>query len=253
MADSSIEWTDATWNPTTGCNRISPGCDSCYALKMSARLKAMGQEKYQNDGDPKTSGPGFKLTVHPETLTLPLSWVRPRMIFVNSMSDLFHRDVPVTFIRDVFQVMRATPQHSYQVLTKRSRRLARLADQLDWPANLWMGVSVESQRYTFRVDHLRSVPSTVRFLSAEPLLGPVILDLDGIDWVIAGGESGAGARPVEGAWLRSLRDQCGQSGTPFFFKQWGGRSPKSGGRRIDGRTWDQYPAVARPLAAGVAS
>jgi len=242
MAGSSIEWTDATWNPTTGCDRISPGCDHCYALTLAARLKAMGQEKYQLDGDSRTSGPGFALTLHPDTLDLPRRWARGRMVFVNSMSDLFHADVPLGFITDVFDVMRSTPQHRYQVLTKRSRRLAQFADRLDWPANLWMGVSVESQRYAFRADHLREVPAAVRFLSIEPLLGPVDLDLDGIDWVIVGGESGRHARPMNPVWVRHLRDTCVGAGTPFFFKQWGGRSPKSGGRELDGRTWDQYPA-----------
>jgi protein gp37 len=249
VAESSIEWTDATWNPTTGCDRTSPGCDHCYALTMAGRLKAMGQEKYQRDGDPRTSGPGFALTVHPDTLDVPKRWARGRMIFVNSMSDLFHDDVPIGFIADVFDVMRSTPQHRYQVLTKRSKRLARVADQLDWPINLWMGVSVESQRYTFRTDHLRTVPAAVRFLSVEPLLGLVSVDLDGIDWVIVGGESGSQARPVEAEWVRHIRDECVATGTPFFFKQWGGRSPKTGGRELDGRTWNQYPAV--PVAVEV--
>lgn len=241
MADSSIEWTDATWNPTTGCDRTSPGCDFCYALTMAARLKAMGQSKYQRDGDPRTSGPGFGLTLHPDVLALPRRWTRPRRVFVNSMSDLFHPEVPIQFIESVFEVMRDTPQHTYQVLTKRSKRLASLADRLDWPGNVWMGVSVENQAYAFRADHLRTVSAGVRFLSIEPLLGPVEVDLDGIDWVIAGGESGPGARPVEPQWVTSIRDACLSSGTPFFFKQWGGRTPKAGGRTLDGRTWDQYP------------
>ncbi len=250
MAESSIEWTDATWNPTTGCDRTSPGCDSCYALTLAARLKAMGQAKYQIDGDPRTSGPGFALTLHPDTLDLPMRWSRPRMIFVNSMSDLFHPEVPLEYIRRVFEVMRGTPQHTYQVLTKRSKRLVTLADQLDWPANLWMGVSIESQAYAFRADHLRKVPAKVRFLSIEPLLGPTEVDLAGIAWVIAGGESGRDARPVEESWLTALRDACVTSGTPFFFKQWGGRTPKSGGRVLDGRTWDEYPVAGVALAVG---
>jgi len=246
MADSAIEWTDTTWNPTTGCDRISPGCDSCYALAMAARLKAMGQPKYQNDGDPRTSGPGFGITLHPDTLELPLRWSRPRMVFVDSMSDLFHRDVPVGFIRDVFEVIRATPRHTYQVLTKRSKRLAELADRLEWPPNLWMGVSIESERYTFRADDLRAVSAAIRFLSLEPLLGPVRVDLDRIDWVIVGGESGPGARTMDPAWVVDVRDASNAAGVRFFFKQWGGRFPKAGGRLLDGRTWDEMPE--RPVA-----
>lgn len=241
MADSAIEWTDATWNPTKGCDRTSPGCDHCYALVMAGRLKAMGQAKYQTDGDPRTSGPGFALTVHPDVLDLPRRWVKPRRIFVNSMSDLLHPEVPIEFIQDVVDVMRETPRHTYQVLTKRSRRLAALADQIDWPGNVWLGVSVESQAYAFRVDHLRRVPAAVRFLSIEPLLGPVDVDLDCIDWVIVGGESGQRSRPIDGGWVRGIRDACVHSGTPFFFKQWGGRTPKANGRSLDGRTWDEYP------------
>lgn len=242
---SRIEWTDATWNPTTGCDRTSPGCDNCYALTLAKRLKAMGVAKYRNDGDPRTSGPGFGLTLHPDTLNLPRSWRIPRTIFVNSMSDLFHQDVPEGYIRQVFQVIAETPQHQYQVLTKRSKRLASLGPNLDWPPNLWMGVSVENSKYRFRLDHLRRVDAAVRFVSAEPLLGPLHnLDLDGIHWLIAGGESGPRARPVEGEWLLDLRDQCADAGVSFFFKQWGGRTPKANGRELDGRTWDEYPTVA---------
>ena len=203
----------------------------------------MGQAKYQRDGEPRTSGPGFRLTLHPDTLAIPEGWTRPRMIFVNSMSDLFHPEVPVTFVEDVLAVMRRTPQHTYQVLTKRSKRLAALADDADWPPNLWLGVSVESQQYAFRAEHLRTVPAAVRFLSLEPLLGPVEIDLDGIDWVIVGGESGPAARPMDPEWALDLRDACVGSVTPFFFKQWGGRSPKAGGRTLDDRTWDQYPTL----------
>jgi protein gp37 len=249
VAESSIEWTDATWNPTTGCDRTSPGCDHCYALVMARRLKAMGQPKYQLDGDPRTSGPGFALTIHPDTLDLPRTWARPRRIFVNSMSDLFHPDVPEEYIGDVLAVMAETPHHEYQVLTKRSKRLATLGSRLDWPANLWLGVSIESQQYAFRADHLREVPSAVRFLSLEPLLGPVEVALDGIDWVIVGGESGLGARPVDPRWVRSIRDDCMASHTPFFFKQWGGRSPKAAGRVLDRRTWDEYPRPRTPTGA----
>jgi protein gp37 len=239
---SSIEWTEATWNPTTGCDKTSPGCDHCYALTLSKRLKAMGSEKYQRDGDPRTSGPGFGLTVHPDTLAVPKSWVAPRLIFVNSMSDLFHKDVPIDYIRRVFATIEETPQHTYQVLTKRSKRLASIADRLDWPPNLWMGVSVENHKYSFRIEHLRDVAAAVRFVSAEPLLGPLgDIDLDGIHWMIAGGESGKDARPMEESWVRDLRDQCAKKGVAFFFKQWGGRTPKAGGRELEGRTWDELP------------
>lgn len=244
MAESAIEWTEVTWNPTTGCDKTSPGCDNCYALTLSKRLKAMGQVKYQKDGDPRTSGPGFGLTLHPETLKIPYTWRSPRTVFVNSMSDLFHPEVPLKFIKQVFKVMIDTPQHQYQVLTKRASRLAELSDQLDWPSNIWMGVSVETQRYAFRLDHLRRVPAAVRFVSAEPLLGPVELNLNGIDWVIVGGESGHGARPMEQSWAKSIRDDCQVSETAFFFKQWGGRTPKAGGRELDGRTWDAMPKGA---------
>jgi protein gp37 len=245
MADrSTIEWTESTWNPTTGCDRTSVGCDHCYALTLSKRLKAMGVAKYQKDGDPRTSGPGFGVTVHPEVLEIPKRWSAPRVVFVNSMSDLFHDDVPAGFIRDVFDVMSDTPQHTYQVLTKRSRRLAKLAESLDWPPNVWMGVSVENDRYQFRIDHLREISAAVRFLSIEPLLGPILdLDLDGIGWVIVGGESGPGARPMDPQWACDVRDRCIECGVAFFFKQWGGRTPKAGGRELEGRTWDEKPEV----------
>jgi protein gp37 len=243
MADgSAIEWTEATWNPTTGCDRVSAGCDNCYAMTLSKRLKAMGSPKYQTDGDPRTSGPGFGVATHPDTLRLPLTWRSPRLVFVNSMSDLFHAKVPISFIRDVFEVMAATPQHTYQVLTKRSRRLSRLADRVEWPANVWMGVSVENAAQLYRVDDLRTVPAQTRFLSCEPLLGSLDgLDLSGISWVIAGGESGQGYRPVDVAWVRTVRDACMQAGVPFFFKQWGGRTAKIGGRELDGQRWSQMP------------
>ena len=241
MAESSIEWTEVTWNPTTGCDRVSAGCDNCYALALAKRLKAMGQAKYQNDGDERTSGPGFALTLHPGTLEDPLRWRNPRVVFVNSMSDLFHPDVPDSFVEQVFDVMSRTPQHTYQVLTKRAKRLSASAARFDWPDNLWLGVSVETQRYAFRLDHLRTVPVSVRFVSAEPLLGPLDLELEGIDWLIAGGESGPRARPVEAAWVESIRDACVDSGTAFFFKQWGGTNKKATGREYLGRTWDEYP------------
>ena len=222
---------------------------NCYAMTLSKRLKAMGQAKYQNDGDPRTSGPGFGLTVHPAALEIPRTWSAPRTIFVNSMSDLFHNDVPETYIRRVFDVIADTPQHQYQVLTKRSKRLAEIGGRLDWPANLWMGVSVESSKYRFRLDQLRAVEASVRFVSAEPLLGPLDdLNLDGIHWLIAGGESGPRARPVDPAWVVDLRDQCVAAGVPFFFKQWGGRTPKAGGRELLGRTHDAMPDQVVALA-----
>jgi protein gp37 len=245
LADrTGIEWTEATWNPTTGCDRTSPGCDRCYAMTLARRLKAIGQAKYQEDGDPRTSGPGFGLTLHPKTLDIPRRWQSPRTIFVNSMSDLFHEKVPVDFVQSVFEVMRETPQHTYQVLTKRSKRLAEVAEQLEWPPNVWMGVSIESNRYTFRARHLRQVGAAVRFLSLEPLLGPLPeLDLTDIHWVIVGGESGSGARPLDPDWVRDIRDDCLEASVPFFFKQWGGRTPKTGGRELDGRRWDETPAT----------
>ncbi|MGW0434128.1 DUF5131 family protein [Micromonospora sp. NPDC003197] len=244
MADhSAIEWTEATWNPTTGCDRISAGCDNCYALTLAKRLKAMGSAKYQNDGNPATSGPGFDVTIHEDALDIPRRWREPRTVFVNSMSDLFHARVPLDYVRRVFDVMADTPRHTYQVLTKRASRLAKLAPQLDWPGNVWMGVSVESEAELARVDHLRTVPAAIRFISAEPLLGSLDgINLDDIHWLIAGGESGPGARPMDPTWVRHLRDACTTSGTAFFFKQWGGRTPKAGGRVLDGRTWDEMPS-----------
>ncbi|MCR3720161.1 MULTISPECIES: DUF5131 family protein [Prauserella salsuginis group] len=247
-SQSSIEWTETTWNPTTGCDRVSAGCDHCYALTLAKRLKAMGSDKYQTDGDPRTSGPGFGVATHVTALAEPFRWRAPRLVFVNSMSDLFHARVPVEFIRRVFAVMEQTPQHTYQLLTKRSRRLRRLASSLEWPSNLWVGVSVENDRVLDRIDDLRAVPAAVRFLSCEPLLGPLRqLELGGIGWVIAGGESGAAARSVEADWLRDLRDQCQLANVPFFFKQWGGRTPKAGGRLLDGREWNEYPQPCQPV------
>lgn len=240
---SGIEWTEATWNPVTGCDRISAGCDNCYALSMAKRLKAMGAPKYQVDGDPRTSGSGFGVTLHPAVLDEPRRWRAPRVVFVNSMSDLFHARVPLAFVREVFAVIAATPHHTYQVLTKRSIRLRRIADQLDWPANLWIGVSVENSAALSRVEDLRAVPAAVRFLSCEPLIGSLHgINLDGISWVIAGGESGPNYRPMDIAWAREIRDMCQDSGVPFFFKQWGGRNPKSLGRDLDGQIWDEMPA-----------
>ncbi|MGW4121391.1 DUF5131 family protein [Nocardia sp. NPDC004711] len=244
---TGIEWTETTWNPVTGCDRVSSGCTNCYALSMAKRLKAMGAPKYQIDGDPRTSGPGFAVTIHPAALDIPRRWRSPKLVFVNSMSDLFHAHVPEAFIRDVFEVIASTPQHTYQILTKRSLRARRLANRLPWPPNLWMGVSVENQDTLIRAGHLLDIPAAVRFLSCEPLLGPVDLTAvlrsrhDGIGWVIVGGESGPGARPVSQEWVRALRDHCVSAGVPFFFKQWGGRTPKQNGRSLDGVIWDQLP------------
>lgn len=267
MADrSAIEWTEATWNPTTGCDRVSPGCDNCYAMTLARRLKAMGQPKYQRDGDPRTSGPGFALTLHPDTLELPLSWRDARVVFVNSMSDLFHPEVPLEFVIETFAVMAAARRHTFQVLTKRPQRMAstvgeeRFAERVqsaagrhgvgrvEWPLpNVWLGTSIETDRYAWRAGHLRQTPAAVRFLSLEPLLGPLpSLDLDGIGWVIVGGESGPGARPLDVEWVLSLRDRCARAGVPFFFKQWGGRTPKAGGRELDGQTYDEMPALVAP-------
>lgn len=244
-AKSRIEWTEVTWNPVTGCDRVAAGCDNCYALTLAKRLKAMGAEKYQNDGSPLTSGPGFGVTLHPKALQQPLSWKSPRVVFVNSMSDLFHAKVPLAFVQDIFDVIAETPQHTYQVLTKRSHRLARVADQLRWPRNLWMGVSVENQAVATRIDHLRAVPAAIRFLSCEPLIGPLEnLNLEGIHWVIAGGESGPNNRAMDPQWVEDIRDQCLGANVPFFFKQWGGRTPKQNGRLLGGRTWDAMPKVS---------
>jgi protein gp37 len=247
---STIEWTEATWNPTTGCDRVSSGCDNCYALTLAKRLKGMGSAKYQNDGDQRTSGPGFGVTLHPSTLDAPRRWREPRLVFVNSMSDLFHARIPLSFIQQVVETMRDTPQHTYQLLTKRARRLLQLSEQIDWPANVWVGTSVESAKELHRVGDLRKVEAAVRFLSLEPLLSPLPdLDLTGIGWVIVGGESGPRARPIDPAWVRDLRDLAAALSVPFFFKQWGGRSPKAGGRHLDGRTWDEMPHRAGVSAA----
>lgn len=241
---TNIEWTEVTWNPVTGCDRVAAGCDNCYALALSKRLKAMGVEKYQNDGDPRTSGPGFGVTTHPSALQQPHKWRSPRVVFVNSMSDLFHAKVPISFIRDVFDVIRETPQHTYQALTKRAHRMARVADRLEWPDNLWMGVSVESSDAVDRIDNLRATPVRTRFLSCEPLISALPnLDLNAIDWVIVGGESGPNARPMAPDWALDIRDQCNAAGVAFFFKQWGGRTPKANGRELDGRTWDEMPEL----------
>lgn len=249
MSDrTSIEWTETTWNPTTGCDQVSQGCVNCYALTLAKRLKAMGSQRYKNDGDPKTSGPGFGLTLHEDMIDRPHRWAKPRFVFVNSMSDLFHPDVELEFIQRVFAVMADTERHTYQILTKRTHRLASVAGDLDWPPNVWMGVSVEDDRYTFRVDHLRAVNAAVRFISAEPLLGPLpSLDLSEIHWLIAGGESGHNARKMQEDWVLDLRDRCVAEDVLFFFKQWGGRTPKSNGRELCGAHHDARPARHTPL------
>lgn len=232
---STIEWTEATWNPVTGCTKISPGCDNCYAERMSHRLQAMGQANYAN---------GFRLTLQPHMLGLPQRWTNPQMIFVNSMSDLFHRDVPTEYIQTVFGVMNSADHHVYQVLTKRSQRLERLSPQLNWRPHVWMGVSVEGSKYVYRIDHLRATGAHVKFLSLEPLLGPLPnLNLEGIHWVIVGGESGPGARPMRREWVLDIRDQCQAAHVPFFFKQWGGTNKKRSGRQLEDRTWDEMPQV----------
>ncbi|HEV2756945.1 MAG TPA: phage Gp37/Gp68 family protein [Actinomycetota bacterium] len=246
---SAIEWTDATWNPTTGCDRVSPGCDHCYALTLAKRLKAMGNPRYQRDGSQRTSGVGFGLTVHSDKLHEPYSWRKPRRVFVNSMSDLFHASVPTDFICSVFDVMADLPQHHFQVLTKRPRRMLTIVSAWyelngrDVVPNIWLGTSVEDQKWADkRIPLLADVPAAIRFLSCEPLLGPIRLgDLTSVHWVIVGGESGWQARPIELAWVRSLRDECNAASVAFFFKQWGGKTPKAGGRLLDGRTWDEMP------------
>jgi protein gp37 len=242
--DSGIDWTDRTWGVVTGCDRISRGCDFCYALSLSAELKAQGAKRYQNDGNPETSGPGFDVTLHHDLLDSPKFWRDPAMVFVNSMSDLFHARVPLDFVSTVFATMDATPQHTYQVLTKRAARLPKIVDKLDWPTNLWMGVSVEDEAAMSRIEQLKAVPASVRFLSCEPLLGPMpnLADhLDGIDWVIAGGESGENARPMDVQWARDIREACLDTGTAFWFKQFGGRTSKSGGKILDGAVVEQWP------------
>jgi len=231
--NSSIEWTESTWNPLTGCTKVSPGCKHCYAERMARRLQAMGQPNYAD---------GFKLTLHKHVLDYPLKWKKSQMVFVNSMSDLFHQEVPLDFIQKTFNIMRQAYWHTFQVLTKRSSRLIELDKFIDWPPNVWMGVSVENLDYVSRIDNLRSTRAQIKFLSLEPLLGPLpSLNLKGIDWVIVGGESGPGARPLHPTWVTDLRDQCQDATVPFFFKQWGGVRKKRNGRTLDGRTWDEMP------------
>lgn len=231
--NSSIEWTEATWNPVTGCSKVSPGCKFCYAERMALRLKAMGQPRYKG---------GFKVTLQEDLVELPLRWLTPRMIFVNSMSDLFHSAIPTDFIRRCFETMQKASQHTFQVLTKRPERVAEIAAELPWPSNIWMGTSVETAEFTWRVHELQRVPAKTRFLSVEPLLGPIPqLPLSGISWCIVGGESGPGARPMEATWARQIRDRCVRYEVPFFFKQWGGVQKSRSGRILDGKTWDEFP------------
>ena len=232
---SKIEWTESTWNPVTGCTKISPGCKNCYAERMAKRLKAMRSPLYVN---------GFQVALHLEVLAKPLLWRKPRTVFVNSMSDLFHKKVPFDFIANIFDVMRKTPQHTYQALTKRSERLLTLNNKIDWPDNLWMGVTVENSDYYNRIDHLRQTDAKIKFLSLEPLLGPLPeLNLQGIDWVIVGGESGPGSRPIEIEWVTQIRDQCLEANVPFFFKQWGGVNKKKNGRALENKIWDETPVL----------
>lgn len=234
--NSPIEWTEATWNPLTGCTKISPGCKHCYAARLSNRLRAMGNRKYTN---------GFDLTLHESALEQPLSWKKPQTVFVNSMSDLFQKGVPLEFVQKVFAVMNEAQRHRFQILTKRSDRLLEFNKKLQWGPNIWMGVSVENKDYTYRIADLRKTDAQVRFLSLEPLLGPLKrLNLKGIDWAIVGGESGPGARPMDPDWVLDIRDQCGKAGVPFFFKQWGGTNKKKAGRLLEGQTWDEMPLAA---------
>ena len=231
--NSSIEWTESTWNPVTGCTKLTDGCKHCYAQRMAERLRAMGQPNYAN---------GFQVTLQLHMLELPLQWKKPQAVFVNSMSDLFHEDVPLSYIKKVFEVMGRAYWHRFQVLTKRSERLAELESRLTWSPNIWMGVSVETNQYLSRIDNLRSTRAHIKFLSLEPLLGPLPqIDLNGIDWVIVGGESGPKARPLRLEWVTDVREQCLRARVPFFFKQWGGVNKKKNGRLLQGRTWEEMP------------
>jgi len=235
--ESKIEWTEMTWNPVTGCTKVSQGCKHCYAERMAKRLQAMGNPRYTN---------GFRVTLHPDLLEVPLRWKQPRIIFVNSMSDLFHEQIPLEYIERVFDTMTRCPQHTFQILTKRSERLARVASELPWTPNIWMGVSVEDERVIQRIYDLQQVPAAVRFLSCEPLIGPLEnLPLQGIHWVIVGGESGPYARPMKREWVTSIFRQCRKANVLFFFKQWGGVRKDLTGRELHGRTYDEMPLPAR--------
>ncbi len=241
VAPSSIEWTDMTWNPVTGCTKISAGCKNCYAERMALRLKAMGQPNYRH---------GFDVTLHPHTLDKPLLLKKPQVIFVNSMSDLFHEDIPEAFIQDVFSVMRRADWHHFQILTKRAERLSELAPRIDWPSNVWMGVSVEDQEQVWRIDHLRATDAALKFLSIEPLIGPIhTIDLTGIDWAIVGGESGPRSRPIKEEWILEIKQRCIGAEVPFFFKQWGGFNKKKNGRQLLGRTWNEMPVAVEKAVA----
>lgn len=233
--ESKIEWTNTTWNPVTGCTQISSGCANCYAYRMAMRLQAAGNPRYKN---------GFELTLHEDLISAPLAWRKPRLVFVNSMSDLFHEGIPFEFIKQIFETMKAAEKHTFQVLTKRSARLSELAPRLEWPTNVWMGVTVESESCSSRIKDLLTVQSAVRFISFEPLLGPIDnVDLEGINWVIVGGESGPGARPMKREWVTAIRDKCSDANVAFFFKQWGGPNKKKTGRILDNRTWDDMPQI----------
>ncbi len=246
MATIAQEYKQEVWNPVTGCDKISAGCDNCYALRLSRRLHDFGVARYQTDGNPVTSGRGFGLALHPDVVDKPRHWRKPRMVFVTSVSDLFHAKVPRPFLKDVFDVMAETPQHIYQVLTKRPSRALKLSDEITWPDNVWLGTSVESQDVMHRLRDLQAIPAALRFVFFEPLIGPITdLGLDGIDWVSVGGEAAPRPRPMDPAWVRDIRDQAVRDSVPFFFKQWGGRSSKSGGRELDGRTWDELPLGLR--------
>ena len=233
--NSKIEWTDATWNPVAGCTKCSPGCLNCYAERMAKRLQGMGVEKYRN---------GFEVTLHPRVLEEPLKWRKPKVVFVNSMSDLFHEKIPFKYVQQIFDVMRRADQHVFQILTKRAERLAKLAPKINWPPNVWMGVTVEPARYSYRIDHLRQTGAAVRWLSMEPLLGPVPdINLTAIDWVVVGGESGPGARPMQPPWVQDIRRQCRRHQVAFFFKQWGGVNKKKTGRQLNGRYYNEMPPL----------
>jgi protein gp37 len=239
MQASKIEWTETTWNPVTGCTKVSEGCMHCYAERMARRLHAMGNHRYKN---------GFRVTLHHDLVETPLVWKKPRLIFVNSMADLFHKDVPLSFIKKVFKTMGRADQHVFQIVTKRSELLAELAPKLPWPSNVWMGVTVESDRRLYRIADLQRVPAAVKFLSMEPLLSDFpTLPLEGIDWVIVGGESGPGSRAIRKEWIYSIREHCARSGAAFFFKQWGGTNKKQSGRLLDGRVWDEMPPLEHSL------
>jgi len=234
MSNTKIEWTDVTWNPMTGCTPISDGCKNCYAIKMAHRLQAMGQKRYKN---------GFKVSLHPDLLDIPLKWKKPRMVFVNSMGDMFHEEIPLDYIKRVFDIMVRAERHIFQILTKRSSRMLELAQHLPWPDNVWMGVTIESAKYGYRADNLRETAAKIKFLSIEPMIGPVSdISLVDIDWVIVGGESGPQARAIEKEWPLAVRDNCMNNNVPFFFKQWGGRNKKKNGRLLEGQIWDQYPS-----------